>query len=347
MGGRDGGARSRRRYGYDQDGDDSETSDDSDEHSDGDGGRMRLALLDPEEEALADAAVARIRRAQAKGKTNVKLSKEELAAYQRRLQRMEEEEQRRKRREQRISIPLAQLDPGVRRMAQPLEGDNHSPRQSSPELGEERQPGYPPMGYFPPPSSSRAGPHSGSASPRTPSQSQSDTEEGSSPFTYSYVRAGPAGGRHSSDPAAAFADNGALPRPAQPPLDPFQYMMSGSGTSYHAGTGSVHDVAGVYASYGSGVLPDSAGRRRRDDSRVGETSSDDDAPHERLRVSSSGSGSRDRARESRDSRREAVSDSGASRDRTSPPPASKKSSSAQSSSKRKSGSGKSGRKKTK
>ncbi|KAL2019804.1 hypothetical protein VTK56DRAFT_9155 [Thermocarpiscus australiensis] len=309
--------------------------------------------------------MARIRRAQAKGKKDVKLSKEELAAYQRRLQRMEEEK-RRQRREHRVAIPISQLDPGSRKKRQSLEGDS-PPRQPSPQLGEDGQPGYPPMGYFPPPASSRARPRSGTAtSSRPPSRAATDRERGSSPFTYSYVHRvdHPGAVRHASDPAtgrplsqspqslgnsASSARNGA----SSSSVDPFQYMTAGSRTSYHAGTGAVRnsvlEVADIYASYGS--TGGSSRRRSGGDPRDGETSSEEDGAVDDLggaRISGSGSASRGRAGDVVDARLEPVPEPPPARDRTPPPPA-KKSSSGHSDVKRKAvaGTTKSGRRKGK
>ncbi|KAK4150273.1 PRA1 family protein-domain-containing protein [Chaetomidium leptoderma] len=163
LGDRDGNSRSRRAYAY-QNGEDDETSEESEQDSDGEGeGDVRLSLLDPAEEALADAAMARIRRAQAKGRQDVKLSKEELAAYQRRLQRMEDEERRQRRdQDQRVAIPLTQLGPGSRQKRLSV-ADSSPSQQASPDLGIERHSSYPPMGYFPPPAS-RPQPRSGTRS---------------------------------------------------------------------------------------------------------------------------------------------------------------------------------------
>ncbi|KAL2128308.1 hypothetical protein VTI74DRAFT_9372 [Chaetomium olivicolor] len=290
--------------------------------------------------------MARIRRAQAKGKTDVRLSKEELAAYQRRLERMEVE--RRQRRE-RVAIPLSQLDPSSRQKRLSLEDDS-PPRRASPELGEERSPGHPPMGYFPPPS--RARQPSGTASSRPPSQAATERDQSSSPFTYSYVNA-PSALRHPSDPVTSrplsvaesvSARNGSSPSVAGQfqGLDPFQYMTTGARTSYHAGAAShnsIVDVDDIYASYGS-AAPAGASRRRNGEHRDGESSNEDDGM---LRVSS---GSRSRPRDRSHSRRELASEPKASRDRT--PPPSKKSSSVQSPVRRKAvATTKSGRKKTK
>ncbi|GAB1310789.1 PRA1 family protein-domain-containing protein [Madurella fahalii] len=316
LGERDGNTRSRRAYGYDD-----ETSDESGQDSGGEGDQVRLPLLDPEEEALADAAMARIQRAQAKGKKDVKLSKEELAAYQRRLQRMQEQE-RRQRREERVAIPISQLDP-ISRKRHSLGGDS-PPQPPSPELGEDRASGYPPMGYFPPPSSSRALPRSGTGSSRTPSRAATDREPSSSPFTYSYVRADqPPAARHHSDPSAG--------RPmGDSTADPFQFMTPGTRASYHAAGGSVRnsvlDVVDMYDNYG-----DASRRRSSGDPREGEISDRADAANglpRGARVSSSGSASRGRPRDSIDGRPEPVPERRSTRDRT-PPPPSKKTSSAQ------------------
>ncbi|KAK4240818.1 PRA1 family protein-domain-containing protein [Achaetomium macrosporum] len=352
LGDRDGNTRSRRAYAYENEDDSEETSDDSEQDSHSEDG-VRLPLLDPEEEALADAAMARIQRAQAKGKRDVKLSKEELAAYQRRLQRMEEEE-RSQRRRQRVAIPLTQLDPGPRQRRIPQEDDS-PPREPSPELGEDRPPGYPPMGYFPPPS--RARQRSGTTSLRSASQATTEREQSSSPFTYSYVQRAdlPAAIRQPSDPITgrplSQSLNGAPPSST---ADPFQYMTAGARTSYHAGGGSLRnsiiEVDDIYASYGSGHLTGGASRRQSGEA----FSADNDGGQVASsgggsQVASSGGGSRSRPRDSVDSRREPAPEPRATRDRT--PPPSKKSSAGQSlvNVKRKSvaGSTKSGRKKTK
>jgi hypothetical protein len=309
--------------------------------------------------------MARIRRAQERGRTDVKLSKEELAAYQRRLQRLEDEE-RRQRREQRVAIPISQLDPGSRRRQSSIVDSPQ--RQPSPELGEERQLGYPPMGYFPPPSS-RPRPRSGTtSSSRPPSRAPADRDPSSSPFTYTYVhRADQPPVRQASDPAigrplsqgpqsfgdsANSARSGALPdNSRQPLMDAFQYMAD-TRASYHAGAGSVRnsvqEVADIYNSYASGPTTRTTSRRRSGgDARDGEASHEDDVRHG-VRVSSSGSGSRGRPRDNSDGRREHVPEPRATRDRTPPPPL-KKSSTVSPPVKRKvvSSSSKSGRRKGK
>ncbi|KAK3310716.1 uncharacterized protein B0T15DRAFT_519197 [Chaetomium strumarium] len=289
--------------------------------------------------------MARIQRAQAKGKRDVKLSKEELAAYQRRLQRMEEEKHRQRRR-QRVAIPLTHLDSGPRQK-RITQGDDSPSREASPESEEDRPLGYPPMGYFPPPSRARQA--SGTNSSRSASRTATEREQSSSPFTYSYVQRPdlPAAVRQTSDPTTGRPLSQSL---TGAPLsaaasDPFQYMTAGARTSYHAGGGSLRnsmvEVDDIYASYGSGHPPSGASRRLS-----GEAFNEDNDGLQAAAVVSSGSGSRSRPRDSVDSQRESRR---TTRDRT--PPPSKKSSAEKSlvNVKRKSvaGSTKSGRKKTK
>ncbi|KAH6854176.1 hypothetical protein B0I37DRAFT_23632 [Chaetomium sp. MPI-CAGE-AT-0009] len=284
---RDGNPRSRKAYAY-QNGEDDEATDGSEQDSDGEDG-VRMPLVDPVEEALADAAMARIRKAHAKGRQDVKLSKEELAAYQRRLQRMEDEERRQRRGEERVAIPISQLGPAFRPNRPSAEDDS------------------------PPPASSR-----------TPSQAAADREPSSSPFQYTYVRGEqPANPRQSSDLASSRALSIAEPVPGS---DPFQYMM-GTRTSSHGAVGpvrnSVAEVDDIYASYGSGPTG-GASRRQSGDPREAELSDDDDDRRRAVARVNSGSSSRPRHRESTDGRREVAPEPRPSRDRS--PAAAKKSS---------------------
>ncbi|KAK4128974.1 hypothetical protein N657DRAFT_563736 [Parathielavia appendiculata] len=267
--------------------------------------------------------MARIRRAQAKGKKDVKLTKEELAAYQRRLQRMEDEE-RRRRREQRVAIPISELDPASLRTRLSVD-DDRPQRNPSPEQGVDRHVAYPPMGYFPP-QPSRSRPRSKTNSSRTPSRAPTDREQSSSPFTYTYVRAEqPATLRHPSDPTISrptsvaeslSARNGGSPASIG---DPFQYMTAGARTSYHAAAGSVRnmEVDDIYASYGSGTAGGPS-QRLSGNPRDGSSSNEDDDRGNGVRVTSA-SGTRPRHRDSADSRREPAPEPRASRDRTPPP----------------------------
>ena len=302
-----------------------------------------MDLLDPEEEALADAAMARIRKAHAKGRTDVKLSKEELAAYQRRLQRMADEE-RRPKRDQRVAIPISQLGPGLPPQRQLMENDSPPPsQQPSPDLGAERQAPSPPMGYFPPPSSrtrSRPGPTSSRQSSRGPT----DREPSSSPFTYTYVRGDPpANSRHPSDSASSRPLSVAEPVSARsggsPGSDPFQYMQAGARTSYHGAPAparnSIADVDDIYASYGSGPAGGPSRRHSSGPKEVELSDEEDDRRRVVARVNS-GTVSRSRHRDSTDSRREPAPEPRPSRDDKTPPLAKKSSATSSTVAKRKS-----------
>ncbi|KAI9641006.1 hypothetical protein NHQ30_010433 [Ciborinia camelliae] len=79
--------RPRRGYSYDEADESSESdSEDSDYYE---GGDKQLALRGDNEEALVQGALARIRRAQEKGRQDVKLTQEELDALERRRIRMQ------------------------------------------------------------------------------------------------------------------------------------------------------------------------------------------------------------------------------------------------------------------
>ncbi len=275
--------------------------------------------MDPEEEALADAAMARIRRAQAKGKRDVKLSKEELVAYQRKLQWIEAEK-RRPRREQRVAVPLSHLDLGSRQKRLSLEngGSSHPPSDA-----EERRASNPPMGYFPPPSS-RQRTYPGTTPSRPRSRAAIDREPSSSPFNYTYARGEhPATLRQTSDPvpgrplsqSLADARNGGSPASAAGPAqDPFQYMTGGKRTTYHAAAGSVRNSITViedrHSSYGSSPAASRRPSGGARDEESGESSESSESSEEEqgrpvARVPS-GSGSRSRPRDSTDNRRELV-----------------------------------------
>ncbi|KAM7217389.1 hypothetical protein V8F06_007236, partial [Rhypophila decipiens] len=258
LGDRDG----TRRRNYEQASDDEGT----DETSDNDSAESS------EDDEILEAAMARIRRAQAKGKKDVKLSQEELKALERQRQRMQGGGQK-KQKEQRFAVPLSHLEPTSRKRIDAAPGAGNSPPQpQAPDFDETQhyqqqqqvpppQRGYPPMGYFPPPSASRAPrPRSGTGNSRPPSRNAVDREQSSSPFSYTYVqRPGPDHAiRHSSDPAARprsrtrsiygepgpmnsvpggypSSSSGSVPGH----FDPFQYMVAGGRASYPtAATGS-------------------------------------------------------------------------------------------------------------
>ncbi|OLN97059.1 Prenylated Rab acceptor 1 [Colletotrichum chlorophyti] len=175
----------RRRHDYqlsdeDEDEDDSEddsededsSSDDEDEGEDD----IDWDQLSPREreEALAQRALVRIRRARERGKLEVNLSKEEMAALEKRRKRMEKEarKQERKRRqdkEQRFAVPLSQFEAPSRRP--PINSaEDDLPRHPSPGTFAETQKrdAMPPMGYFPPPNAARTRPRSATSTSQRP-----------------------------------------------------------------------------------------------------------------------------------------------------------------------------------
>lgn len=177
------GGRSRRGYKYrsDDEGNDNDTSEDYSEDSEEE--------LRTQEEALVQSARARIRRAQSKGKQEVKLSKDEVKALDRRRTRIEAS--RNNRRSQRVAIPLSQLDASAYMMNASLPEENipqnllqQLPPPTTQQCPGEQQ-GYLPMGYFPSAQPPLKGPRARQRSASTTSQIAS--HRGSSPFQFSYV----------------------------------------------------------------------------------------------------------------------------------------------------------------
>jgi hypothetical protein len=242
---RDGLIRSRKGYTYDDDDDDDseETSDVSEEGSDDD--EEPLPPLDPVEEMLADQAEARIRKAHAKGKMDVKLRKGELAAYQKRLEIIEQQKRQAKRmarKSGRVAISLDQLAPSGR-SKKLMARDTPRGSEDDDEMESRPLPKRPLAQLPAPPARPRQ--RSGTGS-RAPSRAASDRESSSSPFQYSYVRAEPGVLRQASDSAASR--NGGSGH-----ADPFQYMTNGSrSSSYNLPTrNSFHEADDAYVNYSS------------------------------------------------------------------------------------------------
>ena len=255
------GAKSSRRIAYGP----------SDEEDSSDGQSSQVVLKD-KDDALIQSANQRIRRAQEKGKKEVKLSKDELAAWERRQRKIKEEEARkaarkasgsasgsdrrkRKEKEQRIAVPLTRLEPTSRKKRSPL-GDDVLPRHPSPSTAQEphARPGYPPMGYFPPPTT-RTRPRSGTSSSRPSSRSsrppsRSKENRPPSPLPYEYPQASTSSRRVSEMPrsrhrssfdAQAYEESRVSPASSNSPreghrsMDPFQYQTAGPRAPHQAG----------------------------------------------------------------------------------------------------------------
>ena len=159
-------SRARKGYTYD-----TGTSDSESEELEDEGNAMQLAMRD-KEEALVQSALARIRRAQEKGKSEVKLNPEELEALERRRKRMQAaatqekqggdsgsgSERRRRSDRQMISVPIAEATTG-RKRSKSNRGEDPNLRGGPAAPSGILIPGgdgvsYAPLGYYPPPSSS-------------------------------------------------------------------------------------------------------------------------------------------------------------------------------------------------
>lgn len=237
--------RPRRNHAYEHSEDEDSSSDSGQDTELDEGAFLQLSSRDNEDE-LVDSAMRRIRRAQASGKQDVKLSKKELAALESRRKRLQAgSEKKKKKREQRYAVPLSQLAPVSQKETQAPRAPAVMPSVET--LDRPRV--QPPVGWFAHPSASRPGT---SESRRAPSM-HSDRESSTSPFQYSYVQhpGSASSPRHTSDPSVRTrASRGPTPYedprmsqyhpsasvPSVPStLDPFRYMTSGPHAPYHGG----------------------------------------------------------------------------------------------------------------
>lgn len=244
----------RRRYAHGR----SEDDESSDSDQDSERGSENQALRE-KEDALVESAMQRIRRAQAKGKQEVKLNKKELAALERQKKRLQAEasgeNKKKKKKEQRYAVPLSELGPLSQKASRGRSkvSSDALPRHPSPELLAKTQGGkiQPPVGWFAHPSSSS---RPSVADSRRAFEQTSDRESSSSSLQYSYVQppGPPPNSRHLSDPyVRPRSTRGPLPHeearmsqygasasvPSVPStLDPFRFMTAGAQAPYHAGS---------------------------------------------------------------------------------------------------------------
>jgi len=231
-------ARARRSYSY---GDSEETSNSDSEISEFDGtNALQIALRD-KEEALVQSALARIRRAQEKGKREVKLNQDELDALEKRRKRMQAAattkekkgsgsgSDRDRKRSQRQLVPISSLDPKSQRKGKGKR-DVTPPPPGLLIAGADGSASYAPLGYYP----SQAGPSR--SSPARPRSSASQQVHGGPPPQYA--------NRHFSDgtrPNSSSSNGSRRPLPdeegwiptssrrssvASQPVDPFEYQTS-------------------------------------------------------------------------------------------------------------------------
>lgn len=243
----EGTVRPRRRYAHEASEEDESSGSDQDSGP-GDEDREK-------EDALVESAMRRIRRAQTKGKQDVKLNKKELAALERRRKRMQAEaagENKKKKKEQRYAVPLAELGAISQKESRIAKApDDALPRHPSPDSLARTRGGkvQPPVGWFAHPSSRPA-----TADSRRALGQASDREGSASSLQYSYVQppGAPPTSRHLSDPSVRpRSTRGSIPYeeerlqqygasasvPSVPStLDPFRFMTPGLQTTYHAGS---------------------------------------------------------------------------------------------------------------
>lgn len=230
-----GGRRSRNKYAYQHSDDDNSLTDSDSQATDNDSEDDIRAEM---ERALVESALARIRKARARGKQDVKLNKGEVAALERRRKRLEAESATRRRgsdgkkrrdKEPRVAVSLSQFDaplPGRGGMSSPDDAQSrHS--SSSAVARSQGQPG-PPIGMFAPPQTS----HMRAQSPSSSQHSLSQRQGSSSPFDYRYVSTQ----RHASDstrPPSSLKsrsherDRRPSSSSSQAGLDPFQFQTAG------------------------------------------------------------------------------------------------------------------------
>jgi hypothetical protein len=248
-----------------------------------------------------ESALARIHRAQTKGKKDVKLNREELAALERRRDRLQDEweQRRRKDRERRFAVPISQLEPTSRKRRQEA---LPYPPDDIPSGSQERT-NHPPMGHFPSPSAR----HVSDTAARPRSRGPLPHEKDWVPGLYS-SRSSQASTSVSSIPSSS--------RQSQHSMDPFQYMTSGHDAPYHGAQPSSHRQASRSVSdVGSGSRP--IPRHQGDSTRLGsqndecseETSSEEatsedgsedehgDASAVRSKMTAAGSSNRRRSRD--------------------------------------------------
>lgn len=206
------GAQRRARRSYVYQASASEASSDGE----GEGSEWQIAMRE-KEDALVRAAMARIKRARGKGKTDVRLTQEELEALNRYEQRLQAQEAsvggEGRRRSDKVTVSIA---PWQERRRKPF-GENSQPQPPGMLVaGPDGNLIYAPLGQYPPQAISNGSPHNSSnasssrnsPSSRSPSATQ-QSRDGNSPLGY-YAQ--PPNARHVSDP-----QNSTLSHPSSSP----------------------------------------------------------------------------------------------------------------------------------
>ncbi|KAF5662809.1 prenylated rab acceptor 1 [Fusarium heterosporum] len=202
------------RHGDYQDSEDEDDDSESSEDEEFEQYLAELAVRD-REEALVQSAMYRIERAKAKGRTDVDLNDEEIAAMERRRKRDEAARKKKssskKRKDSRVAVPLTQLDPSSRKKKTSISSLGARQSSSNSNLAEDQ----PPSRF--PPSATTGRPRSG-----TPSSQQPQSR----------VRA-PSTSRQPSDSSVVVRRGR---NSSQAPNDPFQFQLQGSQAPSPAGS---------------------------------------------------------------------------------------------------------------
>ncbi|KAF4627675.1 hypothetical protein G7Y89_g10483 [Cudoniella acicularis] len=191
-------ARARRSYAFDDgDGDSSDDSDASEES----GSSVRQIALRDKEEALVQSALGRIRRAQEKGKQEVKLNQDELDALEKRRRRMQAAattkarkgsdssgsgSEKKRRKERTITIPIAPAESIGRNKGKSTRVEESRPPATSPPGMLISGPDgltYAPIGYYPVQGLTQNSPN---RSPNRPRSASTQQLLGSQPPQFSY-----------------------------------------------------------------------------------------------------------------------------------------------------------------
>jgi hypothetical protein len=255
----------RRGYKFDDSGSDSDGSrsrSDDDEYM----SERQIALRD-KEEALVQSALTRIRRAQERGKKEVKLNPEELAALERRRKRMQSvatskprkvsassggSGSERKRRSDRALVTVPIISPEPRRQSD-RHRDHSPPRTSSggPGMVLEGADGalsYAPIGHYPPATRS---------SPTRPRSSTSQSQQPPPPHISDHPQ-----GRHYSEEIRPTSSGPSprLPLPHEEGWEPSSRRSSSSSQGYSRDPFDYQTSSGYPSALSAGYMQ-ASGRR--------------------------------------------------------------------------------------
>ncbi|KAH9205137.1 hypothetical protein DL95DRAFT_470854 [Leptodontidium sp. 2 PMI_412] len=253
-------SRARRSYAF---GDSDDSSEDSEESEVDGTDALQIALRD-KEEALVQSALARIRRAQEKGKREVKLNQDELDALENRRKRMQAaattkarkgsgssggSDREKRRRSDRISIPIAAATeslsrpssrPGSRRdkiTSRRSDEAPHPPAASNPPgmvvAGLDGLTYATPLGTYPSNALSNSQPPSRN-SPARPRSATTQQLRGQPPPIAYFTHQQPPNARHFSDgvrPASSSSNSSRRPLPDEAEWQPTNSRRSSAASS--------------------------------------------------------------------------------------------------------------------